>query len=165
MRMRTFAKQIPIFGDTVKKVQLGKLNPDQFPNRTINKIAQFIWDLEADKQLKSPINPLSDLFSMPLSYLNNMETMHLEFVLHIPLTRPEQILDMHRYHPFPMTMTNVRCPARPGTHNLLAYNRKKEYQTKSTTDIQTCWNGHETITIQEGLQLQVDLGCQMKLEQ
>jgi len=32
---------------------------------------------------------------MPLSYLYNMETMHLEFLVLIPLTPPVQIPDMN----------------------------------------------------------------------
>jgi len=79
---------------------------------------------------------------MPLSYLYNLKTEHLEFIVHVPLTRPQQILDMYEFHPFPMTMTNDRSRValpRPGDHNILAYNGQKEYQTMSSSDLLGCF--------------------------
>ena len=72
-----------IFADTVKLAQLGKLNPDQIGYEQLLKITEYIWDLEEEKDLKSPISKMADLFSMPLSYLYNLER---EFIIHIPLT-------------------------------------------------------------------------------
>ena len=106
LKMRTFGSviedQVRVFGDTVKMGQLGKLNPDQFSYQLIKDVAKFIWELEETHKLESPIHKPADLFKMPLSYLYNLKTEHLEFIVHVPLTRPQQILDMYEFHPFRM---------------------------------------------------------------
>jgi hypothetical protein len=146
LKMRTFGSliedQVRLFGDTVKMAQLGKLNPDQFSYELIKEVAKFIWDLEDTHDLVSPIHKPADVFKMPLSYLYNLETEHLEFIVHVPLTRPQQVLDMYEFFPFPMTMTNDRTRValpRPGAHNILAYNGLKEYQTMSSSDLVGCF--------------------------
>jgi hypothetical protein len=58
--------------------------------------------------LASPVQKAADIFTMPLSYLYKLKEQRLEFIIHVPLTRPEQILDMYEYFPFPMTMTGDR---------------------------------------------------------
>ena len=131
-----------IFADTVKLAQLGELNPDQIGYEQLLKITEYIWDLEEEKDLKSPIGKMADLFSMPLSYLYNLEQERLEFIIHIPLTRETSILDMYEYFPFPMTMTNDRSRVavpRPGPHNVLAYNRIREFQTLAAGELQGCF--------------------------
>jgi hypothetical protein len=134
--------QVRVFGDTVKMGQLGKLNPDQFSYDLLRNVTDFIWELENTHDLVSPIRRPADLFKMPLSYLYNLKTEHLEFILHVPLTRPQQVLDMYEFHPFPMTMTNDRSRVaipRPGAHNILAYNGQKEFQTMSSSDLLGCF--------------------------
>jgi len=101
-------QETSIFADTVKLAQLGKLNPDQIGYEQLLSITEYIWDLEQEKALKSPIGKMADLFSMPLSYLYNLEQERLEFIIHIPLTRESSILNMYEYFPFPMKMTNDR---------------------------------------------------------
>jgi hypothetical protein len=134
--------QIRIFGDTVKLAQLGKLNPDQVPYTQLERMATFIWEMERDHHLESPINVPSDLFTMPMSYLYNMEEERLEFIIHVPMYRPGQLLDMYEYQPFPMTLgadrNRVAVP-RPGSHNILAYNAQNEFQTMTNTDLQNCF--------------------------
>jgi hypothetical protein len=94
LKMRTFGSviedQVRVFGDTVKMGQLGKLNPDQFSNEMLKDVAKFIWDLEETHKLVSPIHKPSHLFKMPLSYLCNLQTEHLELIVHVPLTSPNR---------------------------------------------------------------------------
>ena len=146
LKMRSFVQlmddQIRIFGDTVKLAQLGKLNPDQFSYAQLKELSEFIWSMEDLHQLHSPIKRASDLFTMPLSYLYDLDNRKLEFIIHVPMYREAQLLDMYEYHPFPMTLSNDRTRVavpRPGGHNLLAYNSLHEYQTMSTTDLQNCF--------------------------
>ena len=144
--MRSFVElmgdQIRIFGDTVKLAQLGKLNPDQFSYSQLEQLAHFVWETEDLHKLHSPVTRPSDLFTMPLSYLYDLDQQRIEFIIHVPMYRESQLLDIYEYHPFPMTISNDRSRVavpRPGGHNLLAYNSLQEYQTMSTTDLQNCF--------------------------
>ena len=135
-------REVDTFADTVKMALLGKLNPDQISYEKLTEMAQFVWDMEKEKGLQSPVKIPADLFSMPLSYLYNLEEERLEFIFHIPMTQPHQILDMYEYLPFPMSMTNDRhrvAVPRPGPHNVLAYNQKREFQTLSASELQACF--------------------------
>jgi hypothetical protein len=136
-------QEVDTFADTVKMAQLGKLNPDQISLSVLDDIVAFIQTVEAERGLTSPVKLAADLFTMPLSYLYNLKETRLEFILHVPLTRPEQILDMYEFFPFPMTMTGDRdrvAVPRTGPHNVLAYNRLREFQTLATTELQACFN-------------------------
>ena len=98
------SREVDTFADTVKMAQLGKLNPDQISLATLNDIVQFIQTTEEEFKLTSPVKKAADIFTMPHSYLYNLEEERLEFIIHVPMTRQEQILDMYEYFPFPMTM-------------------------------------------------------------
>jgi len=134
--------QARIFGDTVKMALLGKLNPDQVSYETMMNIAEFIWTLEDTHNLHSPIKEGADIFTMPLSYLYNLKSQRLEFIIHVPMYRAEQLLDMYEYQPFPMTLSIDRSKVaipRPGGHNILAYNANSEFMTMTSTDLQSCF--------------------------
>jgi hypothetical protein len=67
----------------------------------LDNIVLFVQQTESDFGLTSPVKKAADIFTMPLSYLYNQKEQRLEFIIHIPLTRQEQILDMYEYFPFP----------------------------------------------------------------
>lgn len=136
------AEEVRVFADTCKFAQLGKLNPDQVPMETVHEIWDFIRGVEKERGLISPVERASDLFAMPISYMYNLDEKHLEFFIHVPMSRPEQILDMYEFLPFPMTMTSDRSRValpRPGPYNVLAYNQDRQYQTLSTTELHGCF--------------------------
>jgi len=144
--MRTFLQliegEVRVFCDTVKMALLGKLNPDQISYQQLAGIADFIYALEDEHNLESPLQQPADLFSMPLTYLYNLEEQRLEFIIHVPMYKAEQLLDMYEHQPFPMTMGLNRdyvAVPRPGAHNILAYNSKSEFHTMTTTDLQSCY--------------------------
>ena len=78
---------------------------------------------------------------MPMSDVYNRADKVFYFIVHIPLVRPEQVMDMFEYVPFPMTLstseTLVALP-RPGAHNVLAINQNPEYQVLSSGELQHC---------------------------
>jgi len=135
-------REVDTFADTVKMAHLGKLNPDQISLTQLNEMLAFIREMEESHQLESPVHSVADLFTMPLSYMYNLQETQLEFIIHVPMTQPGQILDMYEYVPFSMTMTNDRhrvAVPRPGPHNVLAYNKHKEFQTLATAELQACF--------------------------
>ena len=53
----------------------------------------------------TPVKSPADSFTMSMSYVFIKELETFYFIVHIPLTRPEQLMDMYEYIPFPMTMS------------------------------------------------------------
>ena len=90
----------------------------------------------------TPVKSTANIFTMPMSYVFNKARENFYFIVHIPLTRPEQVMDMFEYVPFPMTMStsenHVVLP-RPGHHNVLAINQKQEYQVLTSSELIQCF--------------------------
>lgn len=57
----------------------------------LNNITRFIWDMEENHNLDSSINAPAGLFTMPLSYLHNLEDQRLDFIE--PMYLGHQLLD------------------------------------------------------------------------
>jgi len=134
--------EVRILSDTAKFAQVGKINPEQIPWETLQGISDFVYSVETERGLVSPIDKPSDIFSMPMSYLYDLEKGQFEFIVHIPLTRKEQVLSMHEFLPFPMTLTNDRTRVaipRTGERNILAFNKANEYQILSALELQGCF--------------------------
>ena len=56
--------------------------------------------------------------------------------------RPEQVMDMFEYIPFPMTMStseNHIVLPRPGHHNVLTLSQKQEYQVLASSELSQCF--------------------------
>ena len=79
---------------------------------------------------------------MPMSYVYSRADKVFYFIVHIPLVRLEQVMDMFEYVPFPMTLstseTHVALPP-PGAHDVLAINQNQEYQLLSSGELQHCF--------------------------
>ena len=90
----------------------------------------------------TPVKSPADSFTMSMSYVFIKELETFYFIVHIPLTRPEQLMDMYEYIPFPMAMStseNHMVVPRPGYHNVLAINKKQEYQVLSSSELSQCF--------------------------
>ena len=122
--------------------QIGKINPDQISQEALKNIVEFLEMVTEMKNMVTPVKTPADLFSMPMSYVFNKEQETFFFIIHIPLTRGEQVMDMYEYIPFPMTMSmsenHVVLP-RPGYYNVLAINQKQEYQVLSSSELSQCF--------------------------
>lgn len=131
---RIYSTRSGPFADTIKMAQLGKLDK-------LYKIFDFVWQIEEEHHLLSPAKKAAVLFTMPLSYLYISEEQLLEFLVHVPLTQSEQILDMNELFPFLMTMTNdqsrVAVP-KTGPHNVITNNRQRESQTQPLNHRASC---------------------------
>ena len=97
--------------------------PDQISQEPLENVVQFLDLVTETKKMVTPVKMTANIFTMPMSYVFNKALETFYFILHIPLTRPEQIMDMFKYVPFPMPMStseeHVVVP-RPGYHDVLA---------------------------------------------
>ena len=134
--------EVRTFSTTVALAQIGKINPDQISQEALKNIVEFLEMVTEMKNMVTPVKTPADLFSMPMSYVFNKEQETFFFIIHIPLTRGEQVMDMYEYIPFPMTMStsenHVVLP-RPGYHNVLAINQKQENQVLSSSELSQCF--------------------------
>ena len=124
-----------IFANTVSMAQLGKLNPDQITTEALASILKFVKIATRTRNLVCPVQSTGNIFAISMSYVYNRADKVFYFIVHIRLVRPEQVMDMFKYLPFPMTLstseTHVALP-RPGAHNVLAINQNQEYQLLSS---------------------------------
>ena len=119
--------EVRTFSTTVAMAQIGKINPDQISQEALENVVEFLQMVTKIKDLVTPVKVPANLFTMSMSYVFNKEQETFFFIIHIPLTRAEQVMDMYEYVPFPMTMStseNHVVVPRPGYHNILAINQK-----------------------------------------
>ena len=134
--------EVRTFSTTVALAQLGKINPDQISQEALENVLEFLDLVTETKGMVTPVKSTADIFTMPMSYVFNKARETFYFIVHIPLTRPEQVMDMFEYVPFPMTMStsenHVVLP-RPGHHDVLAINQKQEYQVLTSSELSQCF--------------------------
>ena len=90
------------------------------------------------KGMVTPVKTTANIFAMPMLYVFNKAKETFYFMVHIPLTRQEQVMDMFEYVPFPMTMSTSKehgVLPRPGYHNVLAINQRQEYQVLTSSEL------------------------------
>ena len=134
-------EEVRIFSNTISLAQLGKLNPIQVMTESLQSIIHFVKAATLGLKMVLPVHTTADIFAVPLTYVFNREEQMLYFIVHISLVQPEQIMDMHEYILFLMTMStsdrHVALP-QPRFHNVLAINQGQEYQLLSSTEFQHC---------------------------
>ena len=108
----------------------------------MENVIEFLDLVTEAKGMLTPVKSTPDIVTMPMSYVFNKAQETFYFIVHIPLTRPEQVMDMFEYIPFPMTMStsenHVILP-RPGHHNVLALYQKQEYQVLASSELSQCF--------------------------
>ena len=100
-----YQDEVRTFSTTVALAQLGKINPDQISQEALENVLEFLDLVTETKGMVTPVKSTADIFTMPMSYVFNKARETFYFIVHIPLTRPEQVMDMCEYVPFPMTMS------------------------------------------------------------
>ena len=104
----------------------------------MENVLEFLDLVTEAKGMVTQAKSTANIFTMPMSYVFNKARERFYFIVHIPLTRPEQVMDMFEYIPFPMTMStsenHVVLP-RPGHLNVLALNQKPECQVLASSEL------------------------------
>jgi hypothetical protein len=142
-----------IFTDTLTMAMRGQVNPQQLDTTTLQSMMAFTQQAAKDKGFLSPISSIADFFAMPMSYVFNREgnadstpsTFYL--ILHVPLVHPDNVLDMYRYVPYPLTTTvsdEHVMMVNTGPKDIFAQGKTGEYQILGTSDLNQCFKIHRT---------------------
>ena len=71
----------------------------------MENVVEFLQMVAEIKGMVTPVKSTAKLFTMPMFNVFNKAQELFYFIMHIPLTRAEQVMDMFEYIPFPMTMS------------------------------------------------------------
>ena len=112
--------------DGLDQAQVHRLSHKLFPNDVLESIKSNI-DITASKNnYISFVKQTTDLFQIPLSYVYQPGNETVSLILHIPFVKPENLLQMHQYLPFPLShelSPNHSVTPAVGQNDILAYKR------------------------------------------
>ena len=88
--------EIRTFSTTVALAQIGKINPDQILQGALEDIVEFLKIVIEARGMVLLVKTTADMFTMPKSYIFNKAQETFYFIVHIPLTRQEQVIYMFK---------------------------------------------------------------------
>ena len=100
--------EVRTFSTTVALAEIGKINPDQISQEALENAVEFLEMVTEMKNIVTPVKTPANLVSMPMSYVFNKEQETFFFIIHIPLTRAEQVMDMFECIPSTSKMPRRR---------------------------------------------------------
>jgi len=124
-----------------EQAQLHRLSPQLFTNDVLESIKANIDETAERNGYISFVKHTTDLFQIPMSYVYQPGNQTISFILHIPLVKPEYLLDMHQYLPFPLSHNlspNHSLTPAVGQNDILAYSGYETYKVVSQTDLAAC---------------------------
>ena len=107
----------------ISQMQLRRLSPLLLSSQTLDKLRAHIFQVARTNQMKSFVTRNSDFFQIETSYIWQPHNKTLSLLLHVPLARPEYILDLKQYLPFPLAhdlSANHSITPSVGAHDILA---------------------------------------------
>ena len=127
--------------DGLDQAQVHRLSHKLFPNDVLESIKSNI-DITASKNnYISFVKQTTDLFQIPLSYVYQPGNETVSLILHIPFVKPENLLQMHQYLPFPLShelSPNHSVTPAVGQNDILAYSGYETYKIVSQSDLAAC---------------------------
>ena len=126
--------------DTVQQAQFNRLSASLLEGATVNKMFQFVEIAAKSKGMDLMIKKPVDLFQIELSYFYHPQTKVLNLFLHVPMVRPENLLQFFRLIPFPISnqiKTNYSMIPKL-EQEMIAIGGKHQYQLVSQVDLQAC---------------------------
>jgi len=85
-----------------------------------NTILEYINKQTHLKNFMSPVTTVADLFHLAASYLFDSSKQELIIFLHAPVTRNTEIMDLHKYHAFPLAVEEQDVIPVVGDKNIIA---------------------------------------------
>ena len=95
-----------------------------FPNDVLKNVKAKIYQTAKDNGFISVISNTTDLFQIPLSYVYQPGNKTIALLLHVPLVKPEYLLNLNQYLPFPLShdlSPNHSLTPSVGQNDILAY--------------------------------------------
>ena len=88
---------------SVQQAQQNRLSTSLLEGKTINKMFKFVQTAAENQGMQLMINKPVDLFQIELSYFYRPEDKILNLFLHVPMVRPDNLLQFFRLVPFPIS--------------------------------------------------------------
>ena len=133
--------------DALEQAQLHRLSHKIFPNDVLESIKNKIEETAKAKDLISFVKQTTDLFQIPLSYVYQPGNETVSLILHVPLVKPEYLLQLNQYLPFPLShdlSPNHSVTPAVGQNDILAYSGYETYKIVSQSDLAACHKMGET---------------------
>jgi hypothetical protein len=118
-----------------------RLPTDFLSYNVTSTILHYISEQNHLKNFMAPVTSVADLFHLDTSYL--YDNLNHEFIifLHVPVTRNTEIMELHKYHAFPLAertadLQNV-IPV-VGDENIIAIGKNKQYIPMTESELQHC---------------------------
>jgi len=133
--------------DCLDQAQLHRLSHKIFPNSVYESIKANIDEVAKRNGYISFVKHTTDLFQIPLSYVYQPGNKTVSLILHVPLVKHENLLQMHQYLPFPLShdlSPNHSVTPAVGQNDVLAYSGYETYKIVSQSDLAACHKMGET---------------------
>ena len=131
----------------LEQAQLQRLSHSLFHNDVLEKVKAKIDQTARDNGYISFVSKTTDLFQIPLSYVYQPGNRTLALLLHVPLVKPEYLLNLNQYLPFPLShdlSPNHSLTPSVGQNDILAYSGFETFKTVSQSDLAACHKMGET---------------------
>ena len=148
----------------IAAAQMHRLTPVMLANDVLIAIKKHI-DATADKHgYLTFISHLSDLFQIEVSFLYDPTALAFFLILHVPLVKPDYMLSLHQYLPFPLSQdfaTNHSLTPSVGEKDILAFGFMNTFKILSQSDLTGCHKMGETYFCKgrNVLETQMDKSC------
>jgi len=125
----------------LEQAQNQKLSHLLFPNDVLKKIKDKIDQTAGDNGFISYVTKITDLFQIPLSYVYQPNNKTVALLLHVPLVKPEYLLNLYQYLPFPLTQSlspNHSLMPSVGQNDIIAYSGFDTFKILAQSDLASC---------------------------
>ena len=112
-----------------------------FSHDVLVTVKAYLDNLAIKHNYISFVNHLSDLYQIEASFVYNPATLTFNILLHVPFVKPEYLLQLNQYVPFPlsqqMSVNHSLTPA-VGDKDILAYGNMNTFKILSQSDLASC---------------------------
>jgi hypothetical protein len=127
--------------DALEQAQVHRLSHKIFSNDVLVTIKEYIDKVAKKNNYISFIKHTSDLFQIETSYVYQPANHTVSLILHVPLVKPDYLLNLHQYLPFPLSHNlspNHSLTPSVGQHDILAYSGYETFKIVSQSDLAAC---------------------------
>ena len=126
--------------NAVSQAQLHHLSPLTLSHEVLQSIQKHINDFAKQNSYQSFASHISDLFQIKASFVFQPHNLTFNILLHVPLVKPEFLLSLHQYIPFPLPQdfsANHSLTPSVGNADILAFGDMNTFKIVSQSDTTT----------------------------
>ena len=133
--------------DGLEQAHQQRLSHKLLENDVLERIKAKIDQTAKDNDFVSFIEHTADLFQIPVSFVYQPGNKTIALLMHIPFVKPEYLLNLNQYLPFPLSHTlspNHSLTPSVGQNDILAYSGYETFKILSQSDLASCHKMGET---------------------